>query len=30
MGTIIRTAHAAGALGIITTKGTVDIYNEKH
>ncbi len=29
MGTIIRTAHAAGALGIITTKGTVDIYNEK-
>ncbi len=30
MGTIIRTAHAAGALGIITTKGTVDIYNEKN
>ncbi len=29
MGTIIRTAHAAGALGVITTKGTVDIYNEK-
>ncbi|WP_368489951.1 TrmH family RNA methyltransferase [Clostridium sp. BJN0013] len=29
MGTIIRSAHAAGALGIITTKGTVDIYNEK-
>lgn len=29
MGTIIRTAHAAGALGIITTLGTVDIYNEK-
>ncbi len=29
MGTIIRTAHAAGALGIITTKGTVDVYNEK-
>lgn len=29
MGTIIRTAHAAGALGIILTKGTVDIYNEK-
>ena len=29
MGNIIRTAHAAGALGIITTKGTVDIYNEK-
>lgn len=29
MGTIIRTAHAAGALGILVTKGTVDIYNEK-
>lgn len=29
MGTIIRTAHAAGALGVIVTKGTVDIYNEK-
>lgn len=29
MGTIIRTAHATGALGIIITKGTVDIYNEK-
>lgn len=29
MGTVIRTAHAAGALGIIYTKGTVDIYNEK-
>lgn len=29
MGTIIRTAHAAGALGIVVTKGTVDIYNEK-
>ncbi|WP_411680380.1 TrmH family RNA methyltransferase [Clostridium thailandense] len=29
MGTIIRTAHAAGALGIVITKGTVDIYNEK-
>ncbi|NFA59410.1 RNA methyltransferase [Clostridium sporogenes] len=29
MGTIIRTGHAAGALGIIITKGTVDIYNEK-
>jgi len=29
MGTIIRTAHAAGALGVIITKGTVDIYNEK-
>lgn len=29
MGTIIRTAHATGALGVIITKGTVDIYNEK-
>jgi TrmH family RNA methyltransferase len=29
MGTIIRTAHAAGALGVIYTKGTVDVYNEK-
>lgn len=29
MGTIIRTAHAAGASGIIMTKGTVDIYNDK-
>jgi RNA methyltransferase, TrmH family len=29
MGTIIRTAHAAGALGLLYTKGTVDIYNEK-
>lgn len=29
MGTIIRSAHASGALGVITTKGTVDIYNEK-
>jgi TrmH family RNA methyltransferase len=29
MGTIIRTAHAAGALGVICTKGTVDVYNEK-
>lgn len=29
MGTIIRTAHAAGAQGVIYTKGTVDIYNEK-
>ncbi|URZ16938.1 23S rRNA (guanosine-2'-O-)-methyltransferase RlmB [Clostridium felsineum DSM 794] len=29
MGTIIRTANAAGALGIIITKGTVDIYNNK-
>lgn len=29
MGTIIRSAHASGALGIITTRGTVDVYNEK-
>lgn len=29
LGTIIRTAHASGSLGIIMTKGTVDIYNEK-
>ncbi|GAA0181907.1 RNA methyltransferase [Clostridium sediminicola] len=29
MGTIIRTAHAIGAKGIIVTKGTVDVYNDK-
>lgn len=29
MGTIIRTAHASGALGVIFSKGTVDIYNDK-
>lgn len=29
MGTIIRTAHASKAHGVIITKGTVDIYNEK-
>lgn len=29
MGTIIRTAHAAGVDGVIVTKGTVDIYNDK-
>lgn len=29
LGTIIRSAHASGALGIILTKGTVDVYNEK-
>lgn len=29
LGTIIRTAHAAGVDGIILTKGTVDIYNPK-
>jgi len=29
LGTLIRTAHAAGAVGVILTKGTVDVYNEK-
>ena len=29
LGTIIRTAHAAGVNAIILTKGTVDIYNDK-
>ncbi|KGM97306.1 RNA methyltransferase [Clostridium novyi A str. 4552] len=29
MGTIIRSANASGALGVIVTKGTVDIYNDK-
>lgn len=29
LGTIIRTSHAAGADGIILTKGTADIYNDK-
>lgn len=29
LGTIIRTAHASGALGVILRKGTVDLYNEK-
>lgn len=29
LGTIIRTAEAVGALGIICTKGTVDYLNEK-
>lgn len=29
MGTIIRSAHAAGASGVILTKGTVDVYNDK-
>ncbi|WP_300379291.1 RNA methyltransferase [Clostridium sp.] len=29
LGTIIRTSHAAGVEGIILTKGTADIYNEK-
>lgn len=29
LGTIIRTAHAAGAVGVLYSRGTVDIYNEK-
>lgn len=29
LGTIIRTAHAANIDGVILTKGTVDIYNDK-
>ncbi|NLP29433.1 MAG: RNA methyltransferase [Clostridia bacterium] len=29
MGTIIRTAHAVGAKGVIYSSGTVDPYNEK-
>lgn len=29
MGTIIRSANASGALGVIITKGTVDTYNSK-
>lgn len=29
LGTIIRTAHAANVDGIILTKGTVDVYNDK-
>lgn len=29
LGTIIRTAHAAECSGVILTKGTVDLYNEK-
>lgn len=29
LGTIIRTAHASGALGVILRKGTVDLYNDK-
>jgi TrmH family RNA methyltransferase len=29
LGTIIRTSHAAGVDGIILTKGTADIYNDK-
>ncbi|WP_032121569.1 TrmH family RNA methyltransferase [Clostridium amazonitimonense] len=29
LGTIIRSAHASGAKAVITTKGTVDVYNQK-
>ncbi len=29
LGTIIRTAQGAGCVGVILTKGTVDVYNEK-
>jgi TrmH family RNA methyltransferase len=29
LGTIIRSAHASGALGVMLTKGTVDVYNDK-
>lgn len=29
LGTIIRTAHASGASGVILSEGTVDLYNEK-
>lgn len=29
LGTIIRTANAAGASGVILIKGTVDVYNDK-
>lgn len=29
LGTIIRTAHSAGCKGVILTKDTVDLYNEK-
>jgi len=29
LGTIIRSAHASNALGVIVTKGTVDMYNDK-
>lgn len=29
LGSIIRTSHAANAAGVILTKGTVDLYNEK-
>ena len=29
LGTIIRSAHASNALGVIITRGTVDAYNDK-
>jgi TrmH family RNA methyltransferase len=29
LGTIIRTAHAAGAAGVITSKGSAELYNPK-
>ncbi|SKA83646.1 RNA methyltransferase, TrmH family [Clostridium sp. USBA 49] len=29
LGNIVRSSYASGALGVILTKGTVDIYNEK-
>src|SRR5258708_35025129 len=29
LGTILRTARAAGAGGVFLTKGTVDVYNPK-
>ena len=29
IGTIIRSAHASGAKGVILTKGTVDVFNDK-
>ena len=29
LGTLVRTADAAGALGVILLKGTVDVFNEK-
>ncbi|HAK44024.1 MAG TPA: RNA methyltransferase, partial [Clostridium sp.] len=29
LGTIIRTAHSAGCNGVILSKDTVDLYNEK-
>ncbi|MFR3044226.1 MAG: TrmH family RNA methyltransferase [Veillonella parvula] len=29
LGTVIRTAYAAGADGIVLSKGSVDLYNPK-